>query len=374
MTHDRRAAITAFLVDRLDALVMTFDREGLLLEANPFAQRVLGAQAGRSAFDDLFVDFQQNLDLLGLAEQGAQNRLLHVSGPGLAPQTFYFDFLDLGEEILVLGRPDYGDVELMRRNLREMTGQLTNANRELQKKTVELTELNKLKNQFIGMAAHDLRNPLGQILNCSEILMDDGAGHLQEEDVYFLKVIKSASEFMLALIDELLDLSVIESGQVQLDLEELDFIDLIKRNIELNGMIAAKWGLEVVLSVYEPLDPILIDGPKIEQALNNLLSNAVKYSPKGSVIQVGAFATDNEVMVSVEDSGPGIPDKEIANIFKPFTKSSVKPVHTEKATGLGLAITQRIIAAHGGRIWVDSRVGRGSTFHFSLPIKRRNKE
>ncbi len=253
--------------------------------------------------------------------------------------------------------------------LSKLNNDLVNMQRELAKKNRELDELNKLKNQFLGMAAHDLRSPLGIIMGYSEFLHEETANIISDEHKNMLNQIMKSSEFMLNLLNNLLDVSAIESGNLNLNLAKTDVVNLIKRNVELNNTIASKKQIIIRFIQHTEIPLILIDSEKIEQALNNLISNAIKYSPQKTEVTVLVTKNPKDVTISVKDNGQGIPEHEIEKLFKPFERTSVKSTGGEKSTGLGLSIVKKLIQGHRGKIWVESKVGEGSTFSFSLPIE-----
>jgi signal transduction histidine kinase len=252
--------------------------------------------------------------------------------------------------------------------LSRLNNDLVNMQRELSKKNRELDELNKLKNQFLGMAAHDLRSPLGIIMGYSDFLLEEVEEIISKDQVKMLNSIMSSSKFMLNLLNDLLDVSAIESGNLNLTLVKTDLIPVIHKNVELNNVIANKKNITVHFQQLGPIPEIVFDMGKIEQVLNNLISNAVKYSNPGTEVMVNISKIGTDVIVSVKDQGQGIPAEEIEKLFKPFEKTSVRSTAGEKSTGLGLSIVRNLILGHKGRIWVDSEVGKGSTFYFSIPI------
>jgi len=243
------------------------------------------------------------------------------------------------------------------------------AEAEIARKNAELTELNDVKNQLLGMAAHDLRNPLSVIRTSSSFLLEDEARLLPPEKVTaFMRRIKENSEFMLKLIDDLLDMAKIESGRLDLNLVRQDLYAVIEENVSFNRTLADKKDIRLDFVPGRGLPLLRFDRGKVEQVLNNLISNALKFSSPGTAVTVQAARANGTVVVSVKDQGPGIPAEELDRLFKPFSKTSVRSTAGEKGTGLGLAISHRIVEGHGGRIWAESEVGKGTTFKFSLPI------
>jgi two-component system, OmpR family, sensor kinase len=251
--------------------------------------------------------------------------------------------------------------------LSRLNNDLVNMQRELAKKNRELDKLNKLKNQFLGIAAHDLRNPLSVILGFSAYLVEEEEANFSEDQIMMLNSILTSSEFMLRLINNLLDVSAIESGKLDLKLTKADILPVISKNIELNKVIAHKKNISIHFKA-ENIPAIKFDAGKIEQVLNNLISNAVKYSQPGTQVFVEAVKKESDIIVSVTDQGQGIPEAELVKLFKPFSRTSVQSTAGEISTGLGLSIARNLISGHKGKIWVESTVGKGSTFYFSLPV------
>jgi PAS domain S-box-containing protein len=240
---------------------------------------------------------------------------------------------------------------------------------ELADKSAELAQLNEVKNQLLGMAAHDLRNPLSVILTASSFMAGDGGTLLPEaKKVDFIRRIKANSQFMLKLIDDLLDVAKIESGRLDLGLEEADIVDVIDDSLGLNDILAEQKGIALQFDRPPGLPRLRLDRDKVEQVLNNLVSNALKFSDPGTTVRVTAARLNGSVVVSVKDQGRGIPAAELDKLFQPFGKTSVKSTAGERSTGLGLAIARKIVEGHKGRIWAESEVGKGSTFSFSLPV------
>ena len=251
--------------------------------------------------------------------------------------------------------------------LRRAAADLRAAKHVVTERNAELERLDREKNHLLGMAAHDLRNPLSVIKFYSEFLLMDTEAP-REDRVQFLKTICTTSDAMLKLLDDLLSLSRIESGQLQLNRQPTDVRALIEEKVALNRVLATNKSMVIDLDVSPLLPELSIDGPKIGQVLDNLITNAVKYSPPPNAIHVAAGLDAVEIAISVTDHGPGIPEDERAQLFEPFKRTSVRSTGGESSTGLGLAIARRIVEGHGGRIGLDSTVGRGSRFWFSLPL------
>lgn len=262
---------------------------------------------------------------------------------------------------------EFGDTELYD-ELARLNNELVTMQRELIKRNIELEKLNDLKNEFIGMAAHDLRNPLQVIEGYSFLLLSKRFGELSDEQQQFISVIKRNSDFMLKLITDLLSISKIEAGKLTLEFAETDLIPLLQRTIELNRLLFEQKKIQIEFLADEGLPKVRVDATKVEQVLDNLISNAGKFSNPNSVVEVRARKNETEIVISVKDEGQGIPANELDRLFIPFEKVSVKGTAGEQSTGLGLVIVKRIVEGHRGKVLVESEVGVGSTFSFSLPI------
>lgn len=236
--------------------------------------------------------------------------------------------------------------------LKQVNNKLILAHQELEKRNIQLQNLNKQKNEFLGMAAHDLRNPLGAISNFSEVLYDEAAKALNQEQLELVSIIRSSSEFMLQMVNDFLDISKIESGKLDLDLQPTDILSLAKQNISLNRIFSTKKGIELVLNHEWDLPVMLLDAGKIEQVLNNFISNAIKFSYPQSVIKIQLNRNNDHLVISVTDEGQGIPEKDRDKLFKAFEQTSVKTTGGEKSTGLGLSIVKKIVEGRKGKIWV----------------------
>jgi two-component system, OmpR family, sensor kinase len=252
--------------------------------------------------------------------------------------------------------------------LSRLNNELVTLQREVLKQNQTLERLHAQKDRFIGMAAHDLRTPLGVILTYAEFLETDAAAALTDEQREFIIVIKRTSKFMLGLIDHLLDASVIESGQLVLEHRPVDLSALVRRVVTLNRALASRKGVGVEFEGQDLEITLMLDAEKIEQVLNNLIGNAVKFSEPGQTVRVACVGDEECVTVSVAYAGRGIPPDAVSTLFQPFTARPTKGTGGEKGIGLGLAIVRRIVQGHGGQIRVDTEPGRGSTFSFDLPV------
>lgn len=231
-----------------------------------------------------------------------------------------------------------------------------------------LAELNTMKNKFLGMAAHDLRNPIAAINSLSRFLQEDYENIAPDFAKKALENISNSSRYALTLIEELLDITVIESGKFELKRESYLYIQFIKDIIAVNSILAEKKNISITLDTELTGQQLCFDINKIEQVLNNLITNAIKFSHPGNPVVIKVYTKENFLYTQVKDEGQGIAPHELEAIFIPFKRSSTKATHGERSTGLGLAISKRIINEHGGALVVQSEVGKGSTFTFFLPL------
>ena len=256
------------------------------------------------------------------------------------------------------------DNELKNQFLKEMILKYSAAERKL-------VELNQLKNKFLGIAAHDLRNPITSIKGFSELLLGEDIGALTEEQKEFITIIHDACHDMLILLNDLLDISVIESGKLELRFKSGQLKQSIEERIRLNEIIAQKKGIMIHTKLSE-MPEAIFDSERIGQAVDNLISNAIKFSSSGSKIHVILDRKGNMAKVSIQDEGPGISSEDQLKLFGEFQKLGNQPTGGEKSTGLGLAIVKKIIEAHGGSVGVESQIGKGSTFSFTIPLGGEN--
>ena len=231
----------------------------------------------------------------------------------------------------------------------------------------QLSRANADKNKFLGMAAHDLRNPLASIRGLAEFLSDGTVGALTPDQRELVNLIHQASQSMVTLVNDLLDVATIESGELKLQPAPASLADLIEKSVTLNALESARKHTQIVCTEPPAAPPITVDAEKIRQVIDNLLSNAVKYSPPASTIRVSlALKDDGTQVISVRDQGPGIPENERDRLFKDFGRLSAVPTGGEKSTGLGLAICRKIVEAHHGAIVAENHPAGGCEFRVLL--------
>jgi len=240
---------------------------------------------------------------------------------------------------------------------------------EVERKSAELESANRHKSEFLANMSHELRTPLNAIIGFSEVLSERMFGELNEKQADYLKDIHASGQHLLSLINDILDLSKIEAGRMELEVTEFDLLRAIDNALTLVRERAARRSIALHTTVDERLERVQGDERKIRQVLLNLLSNAIKFTPEGGTIEVGAKPVNGSVEVSVSDTGVGIAPEDQEAVFEEFRQVGTVDKKVE-GTGLGLALSRKFIELHGGTIWVTSQVGGGSTFTFSVPIRR----
>ena len=229
--------------------------------------------------------------------------------------------------------------------------------------------IDQMKSEFISVASHELRTPMTSIKGSVDLILGGCVGEVSPEAQELLEVAHSACERMIRLINNILDLSKIEAGQIQLRLESIDLADVVERSLRSINPLAVQAGITLKPSLPSGLPPVEADKDRMEQVITNLVSNAIKFSPTNGEVEV-SLSTDNEwVRCSVSDQGCGIAEKDLSRIFGKFQQAGLP--QRGAGTGLGLAITYALVTEHKGKIWVDSQVGEGSSFVFCLPITSR---
>jgi signal transduction histidine kinase len=241
--------------------------------------------------------------------------------------------------------------------------------REIEDKSAQIEAANRHKSEFLANMSHELRTPLNAIIGFSEVLQERLFGELNEKQAEYTSDILTSGQHLLSLINEILDLSKVEAGRMELELASFDLPLAIDNARTFVRERAVKHGITLDVDVDERLGEYVGDERKIKQILLNLLSNAVKFTPEGGRISISANKTDNGAEISVSDTGIGIPPAEQPTIFEEFRQVGGDYAHKKEGTGLGLTLAKKFVELHGGKIWLESEVGKGSTFTFSLPEK-----
>jgi signal transduction histidine kinase len=262
-----------------------------------------------------------------------------------------------------------GHVDVENRD--ELGGLAANVNRmndELRRLYMELEETSRHKSEFLASMSHELRTPLNAVIGFSEVLREEMFGPVNEKQAEYLDDIISSGNHLLSLINDVLDLSKVEAGQVELEVGPFSLREALERGVVMVREQAIEEGVQVELSAGPEVDVVEGDERRIKQVIFNLLSNAVKFTPTGGEVDVSAIRVNGGVRVSVADTGPGIAPGDHERVFEEFQQTDAG-LEQHEGTGLGLALSKRLVELHGGRIWLESELGRGSTFVFTLPAR-----
>ncbi|HVQ36394.1 MAG TPA: hybrid sensor histidine kinase/response regulator [Pyrinomonadaceae bacterium] len=257
-------------------------------------------------------------------------------------------------------------IEQLRQANAELEDKVEQRTQELREKNSALEASNKIKNEFLGIAAHDLRSPLGSIRSMAELLLDEKDQMERAEAREFLGMIQSTSNQMLTLVNDLLDISRIEAGKIELKLETVELRPYLAEIEKYNQMLGRRKRIQLEVNCEEDVVEGRFDPERIRQVLNNLLGNAFKFSPPETTVTL-AVRFGGDLEFSVTDQGLGIRSEELPLLFGAFHRTSTRPTGDEQSSGLGLSICKQIVEAHGGTIGVESSHGQGSRFHFRLP-------
>jgi signal transduction histidine kinase len=255
-----------------------------------------------------------------------------------------------------------------RDELGALAANVNRMNDELMRLYSELEAASRHKSEFLADMSHELRTPLNAIIGFSQVMRERMVGDLTEKQEEYLDDVISSGNHLLSLINDVLDLSKVEAGQVELEIAPFSLREALERGVVMVRERARKDGVQVTLAADPQVGVVEGDERRIRQVIFNLLSNAVKFTPAGGSVDVASSRRDGEVRVSVVDTGPGIAPEDQERIFEEFQQTDLGTAQRE-GTGLGLALSKRLIELHGGRIWVESQFGKGSTFTFALPLE-----
>ena len=255
-----------------------------------------------------------------------------------------------------------------RDELGSLASNVNHMNDELRRLYGELETTSRHKSEFLANMSHELRTPLNAIIGFSQVMRQRLFGDINEKQEEYLDDILSSGNHLLALINDVLDLSKVEAGQVELEVAPFSLRETLERGVVMERERAVRNGVQLSLDLASDVDVIDGDARRVRQIVFNLLSNAVKFTPSGGSVVVAAARRNGSVEVSVADTGPGISTEDRERIFEEFQQTDVG-VRQREGTGLGLALSRRLVELHGGQIWVESEPGHGSRFAFTLPAK-----
>ena len=292
-----------------------------------------------------------------------------------APKRFQFDVAFLSKVILALLASlviALGVIVFKRVQTNRLQSLVNQRTKELQERNEELKISNDRKNEVLGVVAHDLRNPIGNIYGLSTVIREeDEAKHILNPRLSkYLSLVTELSESTLLLVNDLLDVSVIESGIVKLNTDCIDYVSFLEKEVSKNELLAGSKNIKLIFNSSEKEIPLCFDKVKMQQVFINLLSNAIKFSEEGGKIDIRVKIKEAIVFTHIKDYGSGIPVEKLDTIFTRYEQ--LNKVNTEglKGAGLGLTIAKGIIHAHEGKIYAESTIGEGATFTYELPLKQ----
>jgi len=351
----------------------SFERDGAFQVTTAPTIAVGASEMKRSAFDlvisdwrlpdgeafDLFTDDNRRFPLLIMTSYGNEKIAVRAMRAGavdyvVKSESTLLDMPHLAESAIRQWK------ELIARELRE------EYTLGLELRNLEIERANRLKSEFVATMSHELRTPLHTIIGFSELLTDELKGPLNQDQARFVRYIQKDAQHLLALINEVLDLSKIEAGSLILNRQTLDLSGVLEEAIaSIRPQCRAK---SIRIETHIP-DSLFVDADsvRLKQIVYNLLSNAVKFTPAGRRIEIDASCAGGFVEISVIDTGIGIPEYEHQSIFDKFHQVVTATSGIREGTGLGLTITKRLVEEHGGRIWLASQPGKGSRFTFTIP-------
>jgi signal transduction histidine kinase len=362
-------ALRAYVLESAPVLALRLDANFCVADTNAQARQLFGDNTIGRPFVEKIVVFTRPVDLPELMRQGdVVHRLTVITAAGM-PESVDFRFFSLTDGALVLGSYDFQEQQILRGEVLGLNRELNNLTRQLHQTNAELRELNQLKDQFLGMAAHDLRAPVGVIISYSKFVLDEAGETLSAEHREFLQTCRASAEGMQRLIENFLDVSVIESGQLRLEPGPITVPELLGGVGPVARLVAEKKRVSVLMETPDNVLPLHVDTAKLQQVLVNLISNAVQHSQPGQRVWVSAHRDAQAVIFAVRDEGQGLSVEYQARLFTAFGRAGTKKTAGERSTGLGLAIARKVVEAHGGRIWIESVPGQGATFLFSVPLQ-----
>jgi signal transduction histidine kinase len=288
------------------------------------------------------------------------------------PTSLFFYGQKTISELAIFGSPRSWAQEEIQRKLTNLTAQNRHVSSHRFQKTCPAIAHEEgaipAKAKLLALATHDLRNPIAGILAASQYLIDETTGLLNEEHSQLLGSIETSCRFLLRLVDDVMEISSIESGIIELELQPTDLVEVISQNLVMNRLLARNRGIQVRVIEEGFVPAVNADPSRMHEVVDNLVTNAIKFSRSGGTVEIRVGTRGDMTMMSFRDEGEGIPPGEFETIFKPFQKRRIGRGIAKLGTGLGLAIARHIVENHGGRIELKSQVGHGSMFTVLLPV------
>jgi signal transduction histidine kinase len=274
------------------------------------------------------------------------------------------------ERLVEIGAGDFsGRLDVPNRDeIGRLAARVNSTSDELQRVYRELELASRHKSDFLATMSHELRTPLNAIIGFSEVLHEQMFGELNERQLAYVNDVLEAGKHLLSLINDVLDLAKIEAGKMELTLSQVALPDLLRSAVSMQSERAGRGRIELRLLTEPDEITITADDRRVRQIVYNLLSNAVKFTPADGSVDIAARLDDGQVEIAVTDTGPGIPAEDRETIFEEFEQSG--DGQQAEGTGLGLPLSRKLVELHGGHLWVESELGDGSTFRFTLPVRQ----
>jgi len=367
--------------------IIVMDREGKVLQWNQAAERIFSwGPEGRGkplplALKEQGETFYRLLDrvLTGETVVDVEFHLQRKDGQALEISFSIAPFRDAEGHVtyFVATAADITERKRVENEILRLNAELEQRVRErtaeLERAMGKAQEADRLKSMFLATMSHELRTPLNSIIGFTGIMLQGLAGPFNAEQEKQLRMVYTSAKHLLALINDILDISKIEADQLEIVTESFKMRDLVEKVINTYTPLATTKGLSLFAHVAPEVHEITSDRRRVEQILTNLISNAIKFTDKGEVV-VESEIHRNQLLTRVKDTGMGIKPEDMDKLFKPFQQIDEGLARKHEGTGLGLSISKKLVERLGGRIWAESEWGRGSTFTFSLPMGRKNHE
>jgi len=392
------------LFDRSLEAIYIADLSGKFIDANPYARKLLGYDEEEDITSLNFLSLLDKEDIekmsknledvltMGHQRENAEYRLKRKDGTSVWVEAeaslLYRDGKTVGIQGIARDITERKNAEQAlaeyRNHLEDLVAERTN---ELGKAKIIAEKANKAKSDFLANMSHEIRTPLSSVIGFSELLSDEVKGPVNTEQKKYLGYITTSGQHLLSLINDILDLSKVEAGKMELSTTTFSIAELLKTSLLFITERAVKHNIRLISDISEEVQDVEADERKIKQVVFNLLSNAVKFTPDGGVVTIGAQIVDKSskilpvtikrgmndeeyVLVGVKDTGIGIARKDRARIFTEFSQVEEPYTKRYEGTGLGLALSKKLITLHNGKIWFESEgKGKGCTFCFILPLK-----
>jgi len=313
-----------------------------------------------------------SLQGFGETERQIINRIIPPLGIGINQKRLELELKERSSQIETANyelQTINDESQTLNLSLQSMNEELQAQQAEIAESNQRLAEVSRTKSEFLANMSHELRTPLNSVIGFSEVLQDQLFGPINEKQQDYVQNILTSGRHLLSLINDILDLSKVESGKMELELTGFSLQETLDASLMMLKEKALKGEIDLQMDPAPLADiQIVADQRKLKQILFNLLSNAVKFTPAGGTIRVGAISDGDFVEITLADSGIGIKQEDIPKLFHPFTQLESVYSKEFEGTGLGLALTRQLVELHGGRIWVKSDFGKGSRFSFTIPL------